>query len=268
MKRRFSNQDISGSLIDRTPDEASRTAQRAAKAFGNELMGAVILSTVAGFVDTAGYMTLFGLFTAHVTGDLITAAAVMAEGPDLGAGVRLAMIPIFVITVAAVMLFARASRRRGAATLAPLLALMTAALALFCVTGVTLRPIANHPNSWAVALIGGTGVVAMGIQNALMRGALKNFSQTTIMTGNLTQFTIYLVELLFPTKRDDPQYRSRAKSDAVRHVKKSGFPLLGFMMGAALGALLTKRYGLLSIALPTVIVGLLSAFTWRRSRTK
>ncbi len=255
-----------GALVDRNPDEASRTAKRAAIALGNEALGSVVLSTVAGYVDTAGFLALFGLFTAHVTGDLVTAAATMAEGPNLGAGVRLAMIPIFMVTVAVITLFARAIRRRGAATLAPLLALMTVMLALFCLAADMLGPYVKHPDSWAVAVIGGLGVIAMGVQNALMKGALRSFAQTTLMTGNLTQFTIDFVEFLFPAERGNPRQRAKARHEAARHARKSGFPLLGFMVGAALGAWLTKKYGLRSIAAPTLVVAILAMIVWVRSR--
>jgi uncharacterized membrane protein YoaK (UPF0700 family) len=68
----------------------------------------------------------------------------------------------------------------------------------------------------AVALIGALGVAAMGVQNALMKGALKSFSQTTLMTGNLTQFTIDATEWLFPPRSDDRRERARLRKEAAR----------------------------------------------------
>jgi uncharacterized membrane protein YoaK (UPF0700 family) len=257
--------ETAGALVDRNPEDASRTAKKAAIVLGNEFFGSVILSTVAGYVDTAGFMALYGLFTAHVTGDLITAAATMAEGPNMGAGVRLIMIPIFMVSVALITLFARAIRRRGADTLPPLLSLMFLALILFGGAGVMLAPYATHADAWAVALIGGIGVAAMGIQNALMKGALRSFAQTTIMTGNLTQLTIDLVDFLFPAA-SSPKEKEKLREEAARHVRKSGVPLLGFMVGAGLGAGFTKEYGLWSIALPALAVGILALVALIRSR--
>ncbi len=266
MPQRSIAKAVTGALVDRNPEDASRTAKKAAIVLGNELFGSVVLSTVAGYVDTAGFMALFGLFTAHVTGDLITAAATLAEGMDLGAGVKLLMVPIFMVSVALITLFARKIRRRGADTLPPLLALMFLSLVLFGGAGVYLMPRATQADSWAVALIGGIGVAAMGIQNALMKGALRSFAQTTIMTGNLTQLTIDMVDFLFPAS-SNPKEKAKLREEAARHVRKSGIPLLGFMVGAGLGAGFTKEYGLYSISVPALAVGVLALVAFIRSRT-
>jgi uncharacterized membrane protein YoaK (UPF0700 family) len=263
-----STKGVPGALVDRKPEEASKTAKKAAKALGNERFGSIILSAVAGYVDTAGFLALYGLFTAHVTGDLVTAAASMAEGLRSGAWVKLAMIPIFMLAVALLTLFARSIGKRGADTLAPLLGLLTLARGLFLAAGVLAGPDAQSPDSWAVALIGGIGVAAMGVQNALMKGALKTFSPTTLMTGNLTQFTIDLTEYLFPPALADWRERGRLRREAGSNALKTGLPILGFMAGAALGAIGTKRYGLGSIALPTLVVGILAIAAAIRTRRR
>lgn len=224
------------------------------------------MSGVAGYVDTAGVLALFGLFTAHVTGDLVSAGMAVAEQPKLGALARVSMLPIFMITVAAVALYGRRQTLRGKATLTPLLALMTIALGLFCATGVTLRQFVSDPDAWAVEVIGGTGVIAMAIQNTIMREALSGQSPTTIMTGNLTQVTIDLVEILIPSRRADPEIRQRRRSVATARLAKFGIPLLGFMSGVALGAILTHYVGLFSIVIPTVVTGWLTVAAWRATK--
>ena len=232
------------------------------KVFGSEAVGAVVLSAVAGYVDTAGFLALFGLFTAHITGDLVTAGLSVTGRMKFGAGARLVMIPVFMVSVAATTLLARVLRRRGKPTLPPLLALMTGALGIFGLTGVTLRPMANQPDAVAVVIIGAAGVVAMGIQNTLMRNALSNYSPTTIMTGNLTQCTIDLVEMWFPSSANNTIGRKRARLEAVERLRKFGFPLLGFMLGAFAGAWLTHEWGLASISVPTMGVGVLTLVAW------
>jgi uncharacterized membrane protein YoaK (UPF0700 family) len=203
-------------------------------------------------------MALFGLFTAHITGDLVTAGTALTEKVRLGSGARLVMVPIFMLSVAATTLFARRLNRSGKRTLAPMFVLLTLALAMFTITGVTLRPLASAPDAWAVIVIGGSGVVAMGIQNTLMRNVLSSYSPTTIMTGNLTQCTIDLIEMALPDPANDTLARRIARGDAGVRLKKFGLPLLGFMVGAFGGAYVTHFIDLASIAVPTVAMGLLA----------
>jgi uncharacterized membrane protein YoaK (UPF0700 family) len=259
------NWQLSSRRVGTSPSRASSL-----KVFGSEAAGAVILSAVAGYVDTAGFLALFGLFTAHITGDLITAGMSLTGRLKFGAGARLIMIPVFMASVAATTLLARVLRRRGKPTLPPLLALMTVALGIFGLTGVTLRPMANQPDAVGVVIIGAAGVVAMGIQNTLMRNALSSYSPTTIMTGNLTQCTIDLVEMWLPSSANNTIGRKRARLEAVERLRKFGFPLLGFMLGAFAGAWLTHEWGLASISVPTMAIGVLALAAWssevRRAR--
>jgi uncharacterized membrane protein YoaK (UPF0700 family) len=173
------------------------------------------------------------------------------------------MLPIFMVSVAIATLLARATRRGGHAPLFPLLALMTAALAVFGATGIFLRPFMTGPSNWAVGIIGATGVAAMAIQNMLMRDALNHWTPTTIMTGNLTQVTIQLVEMVVAVREPDAQKRARIRKDARLRLIKFGLPLTGFVLGATMSAFLTPRYGFWSVGVPTVVAAALTAWHWR-----
>jgi uncharacterized membrane protein YoaK (UPF0700 family) len=253
---------VSASIVQGATACGSANSPPSLRVFGSEVAAAAILSAVAGYVDTAGFLALFGLFTAHITGDLVTAGTSLAGHLKFGAGARLVMIPVFMVSVAVTTLLARALRRSGKATLPPLLALMTAALAIFGLTGVTLRPMANQPDGLGVVIIGAAGVVAMGIQNTLMRNALSSCSPTTIMTGNLTQCTIDLVEMWLPATANNTIGRKRARGEASERLRKFGFPLVGFMVGAFVGAWLTHVWGLASISVPSIAIGVLAARSW------
>src|SRR5438309_4264900 len=78
-----------------------------------------LLSAIAGTVDVIGFLSL-GLFTAHVTGNLVVIAALLVRGgpPHLA---QVLTVPVFVVAVAAVWLIARATDRRGPALVRPLL---------------------------------------------------------------------------------------------------------------------------------------------------
>src|SRR5215467_11567033 len=71
-----------------------------------------LLSVIAGMVDLIGFLTLGNIFTAHITGNLVVAAAVLVRGGPVNLAQALA-IPVFMLALAFVWLIARASGRRG-----------------------------------------------------------------------------------------------------------------------------------------------------------
>ena len=58
----------------------------------------LLLSLNAGFVDTAGFLALQGLFTAHVTGNFVTLGASLVLGTS-GAVAKLLALPVFCVVV-------------------------------------------------------------------------------------------------------------------------------------------------------------------------
>ena len=59
-----------------------------------------LLSLNAGYVDTAGFPALQGLFTAHVTGNFVTLGASLALGTS-GAVAKVLALPVFCVVVIA-----------------------------------------------------------------------------------------------------------------------------------------------------------------------
>lgn len=57
------------------------------------------MAASAGAIDTISFITLFGLFTAHVTGNLVVVGAFLA-GENEGIVIKLLAIPVFMISVA------------------------------------------------------------------------------------------------------------------------------------------------------------------------
>ncbi|RPJ05209.1 MAG: DUF1275 domain-containing protein, partial [Spirochaetaceae bacterium] len=145
--RRNVPQKKSKQVVTRTMIDAAITARHSAAVMGNEFFGVTALSFVAGFVDTAGVLALYGLFTAHVTGDLIVAAAALTEGIHPDAIIKLLMLPVFMLTVAFTTLLLRSLRRRGAASIAPLLFVMTLFMAAFTAAGFYLKPWTTNANA-------------------------------------------------------------------------------------------------------------------------
>jgi uncharacterized membrane protein YoaK (UPF0700 family) len=217
---------------------------------------AVVLGAVAGYVDTAGFLALLQIFTAHVTGNLVLAGAAIANERTDNVMVRLALLPVFGLAVVLAVVVDRRARARGRASLLPLLVVETAWLAAFTVLGKALED-RLLTESWALFVVGAAGVAAMGVQNALARLAIAG-PPTTVMTGNVTQLAIDLVDTLAPT--GDVAHREQARGRLGQH----GGLIAGFVVGAAAGALLVEKVGLACIVVPTVITALLAAIEWWR----
>src|SRR4051812_5417086 len=86
------------------------------------------LGFVAGFVDAAGFVALFGLFTSHVTGNFVLIGAELVSTSS-GVVAKLLALPAFVLAVAGTRLIALALERRDIAPLRWLLGLQTVMLA-------------------------------------------------------------------------------------------------------------------------------------------
>jgi len=207
-----------------------------------------LLGAVAGSVDAIGWVALAGLLPSHLTASLVMIGASGGrDSADVTA--RLAMIPVFVLTVVLVKALARCLHARGVPVLQTLLGLLTASLVVFCVIGgLTDTLLADDPS--ALLGVGGIGVASMAVQNTIMRLCLTRQSPTTVMTGNLTQFVMAVVDLL-TTSNDDTRARLRS----------AGLPLLGFVLGSVACGWLSGQHGLSSLCVPVA----LSAYATLRS---
>ncbi len=121
-----------------------------------------VLSTTAGAVDVIGFLALGGLFTAHITGNVVIVAAHYVTGGFSQIGPLLA-VPVFMAVMGLVTLASRALARAGTLPLRPLLLLETVLLAGFLLLGVGFGRFDNADSSMAV-LAGMLGVSAMATQ--------------------------------------------------------------------------------------------------------
>jgi Protein of unknown function (DUF1275) len=74
-----------------------------------------LLSFNAGYVDTAAYLALQGLFTAHVTGNFVTIASALAFGTS-GVVTKLSALPVFcaVVMLTRIVSYGLPARNNGA----------------------------------------------------------------------------------------------------------------------------------------------------------
>lgn len=211
------------------------------------------LAFTAGYVDTVGFIMLFGLFTAHVTGNFVLIGSELVH-PDHGVTIKFLAFPAFVAGVAASRLLALAVERRDRPVVRPLLVLQIVLLAAYMLCGWRAQPIVDADAPW-VLLTGMLGAAAMGVQNASARLAFGDLSPTTVMTGNVTQLVLGLVDLL----------RGAADAGLRDRLQKLFWPVVTFGCGAICGALISQRVSLWALALPLVILcGLALASPARR----
>jgi len=153
-----------------------------------------ILSFNAGYVDTAGFLALQGLFTAHVTGNFVTFGAAVALGTT-GAVAKLLALPVFCLVVIGTRLLAYSLEGAGLPVLRAMLILKLLLLTAGAGLAIRLGPFPDG-DAWPAIVTGMVLVSAMAIQNAIHRIHMAGAPPTTLMTGTTTQIMVDLADLL------------------------------------------------------------------------
>ena len=215
-----------------------------------KLLLLVLLTFVAGFVDTAGFIMLFELFTAHITGNTVIALADIVHRGGAGALAAFLMLPIFMATVVVATLFIDAVkgglRQR---ILSIMIAAETLLLVVFFVGALLLDPSDSTPSGLPVIIVAGLGVVAMAVQNTIA-GVLPKPS--TVMTGNLTNAVMHAVRWVHAVRKRNGALRAKT-SEQMRILWPT---LIAFTLGGILAAIgvVTLGYWCLLIPVPVSAV--------------
>jgi uncharacterized membrane protein YoaK (UPF0700 family) len=204
----------------------------------------LLLSLNAGFVDTAGFLALQGLFTAHVTGNFVTLGASLVLGTS-GAVAKLLALPVFCMVVIAIRLLSSALLRRNRPALKVILGLKVVLLIVGAALAIHFGPFHNG-DAWQAVVTGMVLVAAMAIQNAAHRIHLGSAPPSTLMTGTTTQIMIDLADMIQPPR---PESTERP---GVRLLGMST-NILVFAAGCAAAALLYARVGVWCFVLPPVL---------------
>jgi uncharacterized membrane protein YoaK (UPF0700 family) len=194
----------------------------------------IIFSVTGGYTDTAGFLALQGLFTAHVTGNFVTFAAALVLGTS-GVVAKLLALPVFCIVIIAVRILGSRLRASGRPVLrrllgAKLLLLLIAALLFVC-----LGPFPNG-DTWAAVATGMTLVAAMAIQNAVHRVHLGASPPSTLMTGTTTQLMLDLADLMSGVP---PEERSTLRA----RLGRMSASVAAFAAGCAAAAVAFSQFG-------------------------
>lgn len=231
---------VSNQRADSTPSHSTHNHQLSFPSFWQRYRAPVLLTVVGGAIDTIGFIALFGFFTAHVTGNLVMAGSGLVKG-ESGLWIKLAALPLFVLTVMVTKTFIDRSQQKKL-TLSRLFFAEAWFLAAFMVAGLYYQPFISA-GSMTVALTGGLGLIALAIRNTASKTLIKHMSPTVLMTGNTTQLGINLTDYL--------NNRTAANAKKLAH---SSTLVFSFLIGALVGALLYLKLSFWAVGLFVVPV--------------
>ena len=202
---------------------------------------------LAGYVDTLGFIALFGLFTAHVTGNFVLIAAALADPAQTPSLLKLLAFPAFILGVAVARLLVAGCERRGTSATKPVYLLQLVLLLGFMVCGMLGEPVGEvgitRVGVFAFAA-GLLGAAAMGAHSAASKLLLSNLAPTSMMTGNVTQLVIDTVD------------RLRGAADAATKARCAKFfwPVLAFALGCVAAAFAYRAFGFVALVVPNAIL--------------
>jgi len=188
----------------------------------------VLLTFNGGYVDTAGFLALQGLFPAHVTGNFVTLGATLVMGSS-GALPKLLALPVFCLVILITRIVGLLLHKAGKPVLKCLLSTKIILLIAAAVFSVIHGPFSSA-SSIANLVMGMTLVSAMAVQNALHRVHLAKSPPSTLMTGTTTQIMLDLAEILAGEKGE-------SASQALTRVKRMIIAVAAFALGCACAAL-------------------------------
>ena len=213
---------------------------------GNIKQG-ISLAFLGGYVDTLGFIGLFGLFTAHVTGNFVLIGRALVE-PAHEIIPKLLVFPVFILFVAISRMLILHWERNNSPALRNSYLLQLFLLVATVVCAFIASPMANAHQPLSLL----TGMIcagAMATQNAYGKLLLGKSAATTVMTGNVTQLVIELTDSL----RGDPA--------ALGRCKVLVWPVLAFAAGCILGAYAYMSFGFSGLLVPCVVLVLMAAAT-------
>ena len=216
---------------------------------------AVLLAWVAGFVDAVGWVTVFQVYTSHMTGNTAHFGIASAQG-KWSEALRFALpLPWFMAgSFFGAFTTAAARRHKVHSSFAIALSVELALVIVFILAG-------NHGlrNDDLVALLS----TAMGIQTVTVTRVAGLRIYTTYLTGSLTKFAEAVVRYVFwfhdrtrgrMRRRWAKVLRVTARLSYVHHAVLLASLWGAFFAGAYSGATLRSDIGLSCLGVPAVLL--------------
>jgi uncharacterized membrane protein YoaK (UPF0700 family) len=229
---------------------------------------ALVMSWAGGFVDLVGFISLYGLYTANMSGNTIAMARHVSALEWTGVVRRGWPILSFVFgLMLGAFIYEAEKRRKVKVPFPPAIGLEALLIAIFIAAAIGTNFKADIPPQPAgkffvmVALL----AVAMGIQNVVIRNIGGMNVYTTFVTGSLVKFAESFSEYLFWLS-DRTRGRLRSRLLMALRVSPRIVPLqhaaltlglwIAYLAGAVCGGASVQRWALLGMLAP---FGLLTA---------
>lgn len=200
----------------------------------------VCLSFAGGFSNAVTFVVVFNIFSAHVTGNFIEFSKDLIFGAHLHSWLKLLVFPVFILAVMTGGIMRSRCDKTSTVLYAEGLILITCGL-------LGILNVLHFDNNPSFNYLLALGIVfAMGLQNAFGKFYSKYLqSSTTVMTGNVTQFSLDLAGCLFT--------EASGRRD-LESLKYNSWVILGFLAGALAGSTGAKLIGITAIILPSIAV--------------
>jgi uncharacterized membrane protein YoaK (UPF0700 family) len=200
------------------------------------------LGFISGFVDTLGFIALFNLFAAHITGNVVLIAASLVD-QRYGLAIKLLAIPTYIVAAIVTRFYIIRRERRMLDATAHVLIAEAVLLAAFMMMALAAAPFKSQDSAAAITT-GLLAATAMAVQNTAARTFMNGLPPTTVMTGNLMQIIVDVVDVLHRHGKLEPK---------VDRLSRLVPLMLAFSAGAIGGAVGYVTIGFLALVAPILV---------------
>lgn len=217
------------------------------------------LSMAAGFVEAVCFIGLFHTFTTYITGTVMIMMIDLIQSDPGAATKAVTFFAFFLFTILWVALI-RIWRAPEDVKISVFLMVEGVLIAVFATVGHMLSPLAA-PDAIATYIVSVFGVFAMSLHSALFFQMLNKSAPSHFMTGNVTNFTRGLVDLVIVDPLQANLSNQEHKDARFRIVH---FPLIlgSFIVGVGAGTLGLRELGFVCLVFPAVLVFALGIRCW------
>jgi uncharacterized membrane protein YoaK (UPF0700 family) len=224
---------------------------------------ALCLTGIGGFVDAVGYIALFQIFTANMSGNSVHVGMYLGEWDLSGLSRPACAISAFVAGMVLTRIAIEIGTRTGIRRIASFTLSAEAVLLLLFAEATPAMRLGQIVDMHSPAYFALVAVLAfaMGVQTVTLTHVGPLTVYTTFVTGTLTKFAESFTEALFWTydrlrqsQAVSEVVRLAAKQEDVRHAALLAAAWICYLAGAALGTLVKYRWELRALYFPSGVL--------------